>query len=768
MTGGTRLSLPRSLRRFERFFPRNLRRFQHVRASTEAAHDTFRHGHDWVRRAAPDPLQRTCRTDILSLGPNRAGRQPRDRGLRAAYDVYFGVASRSEEASGKSAINRVQALWIDLDPDSPGQLIDVMAFPLEPSIVVSSGRGHHFYWVLDEPINLPLAESLNRRLAKHLGSDERVSNADRILRVAGTINHKDGSEVKLLTCTDVRYTVAELETHLPLQPPEAPSEPFDEAETPFERFLQRLDVATRSGRSAKAHCPAHDDANPSLSVKEAADGRVLAKCHAGCSFDQVVAAVGLTPSDMFAEEGHAHPRGDRRAARAVVALADEEGVELFHNRQQDAYASFRVPARDEAPEHFETHPVGSRAFELWLRKLYFESCDDALSDQAVREAVSLLEARAQFAGPQREVHRRLAGDLERLYVDLGDAAWRVVEVTPEGWRLLDRAPVAFVRDAASKALPEPVPGGSIDDLRSLTNFSSDSDWMIFRGALLGAYHPTGPYMLLLLLGGEGTAKTTTAKHIFSGLTDPMVGAFPVGTPSSRDIAVAARVSRVVGFDNVGSISPRLSDLLCQLISGGGVRERMLYTNGEVFADEIKVLVVMTSRTQVVQEADLIDRTAVARLRPLAEEERREEAEVLTDLERIKGAAFGGLLDAVAGALREYSRTRPSGLPRLADITRFVTAAERAMGWDVGSFHAALAGTQADSLVESIESSLYASAVVSFMTTRAEWSGTSSELLKALTALAEAPPSTAAGPRPRRSQQEARSEHPGAASSRHLV
>ena len=41
------------------------------------------------------------------------------------------------------------------------------------------------------------------------------------------------------------------------------------------------------GRKARggwmARCPAHDDHTPSLSIAEAADGKVLVHCHAGCA-----------------------------------------------------------------------------------------------------------------------------------------------------------------------------------------------------------------------------------------------------------------------------------------------------------------------------------------------------------------------------------------------------------------------------------------------------------------------------------------------------
>lgn len=45
------------------------------------------------------------------------------------------------------------------------------------------------------------------------------------------------------------------------------------------------------GSYGTAQCPAHDDRNPSLSVKDGDDGMLLVHCHAGCSQDAVIAAM---------------------------------------------------------------------------------------------------------------------------------------------------------------------------------------------------------------------------------------------------------------------------------------------------------------------------------------------------------------------------------------------------------------------------------------------------------------------------------------------
>lgn len=82
----------------------------------------------------------------------------------------------------------------------------------------------------------------------------------------------------------------------------------------LEKLLRRLDkvMAAGSGRW-KACCPAHKDTNPSLSIREAEDGKVLLHCWAGCSTRDILAAIGLELRDLFPGDKPAR-RGPSRAA----------------------------------------------------------------------------------------------------------------------------------------------------------------------------------------------------------------------------------------------------------------------------------------------------------------------------------------------------------------------------------------------------------------------------------------------------------------------
>lgn len=55
-------------------------------------------------------------------------------------------------------------------------------------------------------------------------------------------------------------------------------------------FIAKRLRGRKSGRGWSAHCPAHDDKHPSLSINEK-NGKVLVFCHAGCSQSDVIDAL---------------------------------------------------------------------------------------------------------------------------------------------------------------------------------------------------------------------------------------------------------------------------------------------------------------------------------------------------------------------------------------------------------------------------------------------------------------------------------------------
>ena len=69
----------------------------------------------------------------------------------------------------------------------------------------------------------------------------------------------------------------------------------------LEEFLYsaQLEGLRKQAGGYLAHCPAHEDHAPSLSIGEGDDGRILLHCWAGCETRDIVAALGLRWSDLF-------------------------------------------------------------------------------------------------------------------------------------------------------------------------------------------------------------------------------------------------------------------------------------------------------------------------------------------------------------------------------------------------------------------------------------------------------------------------------------
>lgn len=65
-------------------------------------------------------------------------------------------------------------------------------------------------------------------------------------------------------------------------------------------LLSRLDRVRRtSGETWIACCPSHDDKQPSLTLRELDDGRILLHCFAGCDTVSVLGAIGMGLDDLF-------------------------------------------------------------------------------------------------------------------------------------------------------------------------------------------------------------------------------------------------------------------------------------------------------------------------------------------------------------------------------------------------------------------------------------------------------------------------------------
>jgi len=126
--------------------------------------------------------------------------------VAAFADVRVGAAPRSREDGTANGIVRVWCLWVDLDDAEAIERL--RTFSPRPSIVVRSGSDDcaHAYWPLRTALSPAHAQRANRRLALALGGDMAATDPPRILRPAGSLNHKHAPPRPVL-CTRLELDV---------------------------------------------------------------------------------------------------------------------------------------------------------------------------------------------------------------------------------------------------------------------------------------------------------------------------------------------------------------------------------------------------------------------------------------------------------------------------------------------------------------------------------------------------------------------------------
>jgi hypothetical protein len=254
------------------------------------------------------------------------------------FEVFVGVAPRTDRAANKQYVTHSQWLWVDVD--QPEELPTLWAFLQQcpAHLVVESGGsgGAHAYWRLSRALQartvpegsgetVEWIERANDRLINHLGRWETERNPDwstrrvfvgadrtckdrsRVMRLAGTVNYKTGRHARIvrgdlaLPGYDAGFLVGQLPdmAHSKAAGQRQRSTQPGRNEDPYKRIspvdyfkiLAGIDVGSRRLVS----CPHvhHDDSHPSCSVGDTEEGWWCHGCgHGGAIYDLASAVLG--------------------------------------------------------------------------------------------------------------------------------------------------------------------------------------------------------------------------------------------------------------------------------------------------------------------------------------------------------------------------------------------------------------------------------------------------------------------------------------------
>jgi hypothetical protein len=160
-------------------------------------------------------------------------------------------------------------------------------------------------------------------------------------------------------------------------------------------------------------------------------------------------------------------KDDLEKQRLINVFIDEAGGDqaLFHTRDDVAYADLIVAG------HRETWQVRSKQFRhAYLRYLQRQfdrlvnvaeqplpamTIKSSMNKTAINHAIDDFERRAICSSVTRDVYVRVAGHGDEIYIDLCNADWSAIRITPAGWSIVESPPVRFVRTSGTLPLPFP-------------------------------------------------------------------------------------------------------------------------------------------------------------------------------------------------------------------------------------------------------------------------------------------------------------------------
>lgn len=150
---------------------------------------------------------------------------------RAGYNIYYLPNHPSLYEGGTVSgfqIDTFHYVFVDFDlklqtyPSKDAFISALGDFPLLPTKIVDSGNGIHAYWRVNN-LDAMSYLKLQKRLIRHLRTDEATSSIYQLMRVPGTVNTKVKDDLKvceLIYDSENSYDCEELDKILPQITPE--------------------------------------------------------------------------------------------------------------------------------------------------------------------------------------------------------------------------------------------------------------------------------------------------------------------------------------------------------------------------------------------------------------------------------------------------------------------------------------------------------------------------------------------------------------------
>jgi hypothetical protein len=233
------------------------------------------------------------------------------------------------------------------------------------------------------------------------------------------------------------------------------------------------------------------------------------------------------------------------------------------------------------------------------------------------------------------------------------------------------------------------------------------------------------------MGGQGAGKSALSKLLIK-LIDPSIVDGQILPTNPKDLAIAAKFSHLLCYDNIRVIIRLIMDAFSIMSNGGALSCRALYTDDDQLVIYLHCAIIMNGLHEFLTEPDLAQRSLPIRLKAIDEKKRKSEFEIEQGLDQDLPAIMGGLYGLIAEIFHHLPEAEVTNPERMIDFVRWLAAMEATDQVPAGIFQAAYSDNLKQAQLDSLLENPLAAAVVGFaeeLTT--PWEGEPTRLLAEL-------------------------------------
>ncbi|MCP4473307.1 MAG: hypothetical protein GY821_01790 [Gammaproteobacteria bacterium] len=367
---------------------------------------------------------------------------------------------------------------------------------------------------------------------------------------------------------------------------------------------------------------------------------------------------------------------EKRLARDKLLLNIALCCQFFLDQYGDTYSVFwENGAR-------KSFLISGEMFKNWLRVEFYKKLKIGPSNKLLEQAIDTCHAKALTERKTITTFLRFGYYQEKIYIDLCNDKWEVIEIGNNICRVINNPPIYFIRTKSMKEMAVDLTS-DIEDFKAIYDLINipNNQQALFFCWLLSAIKGRAPYGVLNIYGGADSGKTTittTARD----LIDPTIASTRKLTSNERDLSAIINNNAILAFDNTSAMSADLSDTMARLTfsKDAGDGQRLLYTTDTEKVRNRHCPIVINGINDSIDKPDLQSRCLVITPTPFYDQKNivpLSETEWENKYNQMKAKVRGALFLILSKALSEIDNVEKEDIGRLRDLVRIATAAERA-------------------------------------------------------------------------------------------